>query len=497
MPTLISIQKATVRHLDKVVFENLDFLWEMDQHWAILGQSGVELTAFLNTVLGKTMVTSGSIERPFSKIYQKHKSEAGKVNSFRDLIAIVSQQYSFRNKSNIKNFYYQQRFNSMESEEALTVEDYLANIEEKVSGPWDLSKVIRFMKLENLKDKSLIKLSNGETRRLSFATALIKNPKILLMDQPLTGLDKETRDGFGAMLSDIIASGIHILMSTHNDEIPSCITNVGFLSEKNISIVNKAGDLIQNHQNWRSEHGIDKEIVKRLLVKAKENPFRKILEIKTTSVKYGENQILDNINWTVLPNEKWALKGENGAGKSTLLSLILGENPQAYANEIYLFDRKRGSGESIWDIKKPIGFVAPELSRFFPSNQTCIKVLMSGFFDTMGLFKKVTPEQERLAMDWMGLFGFQNVANLLFNQVSLENQRFILLARALVKNPHLLVLDEAAQGMEDLQRFRFRETVDLVCEIVPVALIYVSHYEEDIPKCVNKFFRLKGGKVVL
>jgi molybdate transport system ATP-binding protein len=96
-------------------------------------------------------------------------------------------------------------------------------------------------------------LSNGETRRLSFATALIKNPKILLMDQPLTGLDKETRDDFGAMLSDIIASGIHILMSTHNDEIPSCITNVGFLSEKNISIVGKAGDVIQNHQNWRSE----------------------------------------------------------------------------------------------------------------------------------------------------------------------------------------------------------------------------------------------------
>jgi molybdate transport system ATP-binding protein len=214
-------------------------------------------------------------------------------------------------------------------------------------------------------------------------------------------------------------------------------------------------------------------------------------------VRYGENQILDNINWTVLPNEKWALKGENGAGKSTLLSLILGENPQAYANEIYLFDRKRGSGESIWDIKKPIGFVAPELSRFFPSNQTCVKVLLSGFFDTMGLFKKVTPEQERLAMDWLGLFGLQNVANLLFNQVSLENQRFILLARALVKNPHLLVLDEAAQGMDDLQRIRFRESVDLVCKIVPVALIYVSHYEEDIPKCVNKIFRLKGGKVVL
>ena len=199
MSTLISIQKATVRQFDKVVFENLDFEWETGQHWAILGQSGVELTAFLDTLLGKTMVTSGIIQRSFAKESQEQKSEAGEVNSFRDLIATVSQQYTFKNKSNLGNFYYQQRFNSMESDEALTVEDYLKNIEVKVPGPWSLSKVIRFMNLEHLKDKSLIKLSNGETRRLSFATALIKNPKILLMDQPLTGLDKETRGDFGAI----------------------------------------------------------------------------------------------------------------------------------------------------------------------------------------------------------------------------------------------------------------------------------------------------------
>ncbi len=496
MPNLISIQKATVRQLDKVVFESLDFDWERGQHWAILGQSGVELTAFLDTILGKSMVTAGDIQRPFSKEYQEKKSEAGEVNSFRDLIAIVSQQYTFKNKSNLQNFYYQQRFNSMESDEAMSVEEYLKNIEVKVSGPWDLPRVIRFMNLEHLKDKSLIKLSNGETRRLTFATALIKNPKILLMDQPLTGLDKETRNDFGSMLSDIIASGIHVLMSTHNDEIPACISHVGFLADKNISIVGKSGDIIQGHQNWLSENAIDTEIIKRLLGNHVGSYHQKIVEFRSVTVKYGENLILDRINWTIFPNEKWALKGENGAGKSTLLSLILGENPQAYANEIYLFDRKRGSGESIWDIKRQIGFVAPELSRFFPSNQTCTKVILSGIFDTMGLFRKVSPEQERLAMDWLALFRLENVGKLFFNQVSLENQRFILLARALIKNPKLLVLDEAAQGMDDLQRIRFRETVDLVCEILPAAMVYVSHYEEDIPKCVDKIFRINKGKAI-
>ena len=496
MPTLISIQNAAIKQFDKVVFEDLSFEWETEQHWAILGQSGVGLTAFLDTILGKTMVTSGIIQRPFSKEYQKQKSEAGEVNSFRDLIAIVSQQYTFKNKSNLGNFYYQQRFNSMESDEALSVEEYLKNIEVKVSGPWDLPRVISFMNLEHLKDKSIIKLSNGETRRLTFASALIKNPKMLLLDQPLTGLDKETRDDFGSMLSDIIASGIHVLMGTRHNEIPSCITHVALLADKGITRMINAGEVTENPGLSNFENDIDPEFVKKLLKRQTENPYQKIVEFRNVSVIYGENLILDKVNWTILPNEKWALKGENGAGKSTLLSLILGENPQAYANEIWLFDRKRGSGESIWDIKKQIGFVAPELSRFFPSNQTCIKVVLSGLFDTMGLFKKISQEQEKLAMDWLKLFHLEKMANRLLSQVSLENQRFILLARALIKNPKLLVLDEASQGMDDIQRIRFRETVDLVCGILPVSLIYVSHYEEDIPKCVDEIFRLKKGKTV-
>jgi molybdate transport system ATP-binding protein len=307
-------------------------------------------------------------------------------------------------------------------------------------------------------------------------------------------LDKETRGDFGGMLSEIIDSGIHVLMSTHRDEVPEGITHLAILGENKIANAGKAEKIKGVYQSLQIENDVDPEFVKRLLVKNSAFSFQKILDFQNIAVRYGDKQILDGINWTILPNEKWALKGENGAGKSTLLSLILGENPQAYANEIWLFDRKRGSGESIWDIKKQIGFVAPELSRFFPPNQTCIKVVLSGLFDTMGLFKKVTQEQETLAMDWLGLFHLENIANRLLSQVSLENQRFILLARALIKNPELLVLDEAAQGMDDLQRVRFRETVDLVCKIMPVSMIYVSHYEEDIPQCVDKTFILKGGK---
>jgi len=496
MPLLINIQNATVKQLGRTVFEGLDFKWEVGQHWAVVGQSGALLTAFLDTVLGKTMVPQGLVERPFSEAYQKQKNQKGEINSFRDLISTVSQQYTFRNKSNLQNFYYQQRFNSMESDEAANVYEYLSDIEVKVAGPWDIQTVLEIMRLNDLKEKSLIKLSNGETRRLAIASALIKNPKLLLMDQPLTGLDVQSRVDFGGILKEIVKTGIHVMMTTHSNEIPDCITHVAKIGDKKLKKVSKSNEFIASESFSKEENGIDFSLLKNLLKQGEKSVLNTIVDLRNVVVDYGGQKILNQVDWRILPGEKWALKGENGAGKSTLLSLILGENPQAYANDIWLFDRKRGTGESIWDIKKHIGFVAPELSRYFPANQTCLKVVLSGLFDTMGLFKKVSQEQEQLALDWLRLFGLENTSILLLGQVSLENQRFVLLARSLIKGPSLLVLDEAAQGMDEMQRKLFRKTIDQVCSIHTLAMVYVSHYEEDIPKCVDKVLRLSKGKVV-
>jgi molybdate transport system ATP-binding protein len=496
MSFLVKIQNATVKQQGKTVFDQMEFDWKEGQHWAVIGESGVMLTAFLDTLLGRTMVTSGKVIRPFSEDYQKTKTLSGEINSFRDLISTVSQQYTFRNKSNLQNFYYQQRFNSMESEDTATVRDYLSEIEVKIPGDWNMQKVLDLMRLNDLKEKSLIKLSNGETRRLAIAAALMKNPKLLLMDQPMTGLDVQSRTDFGRVLKEIANSGIHLMLTAHSNEIPESITHVAFLADQKVSKVIRVEEFNSLGLKNDSSIGFDDLLMKKLLQGAKKTDFKKILEMENVCVRYGEKKILNNINWTIFPNSKWLLKGENGAGKSTLLSLILGENPQAYSNKFWLFDRKRGTGESIWDIKKNIGFVAPELSRFFPANQTCLKVVLSGLFDTMGLFKKVNPEQEKTAMLWLKLFRLEGAANLLLRQVSLENQRFVLLARAMIKKPALLVLDEASQGMDELQRKLFRNTIDQVCHLMPISIIYVSHYDEDIPASVDKVIQLSQGEVI-
>lgn len=493
-PPLIQIHHAHIKVMGQSILMDLDFKWEHGQQWAVVGDSGKSLTAFLETILGRTQLSSGKIERAFAKDYQEAQQAKGEVFSFRDLMAFVGQSYPFRNKSNLQNFYFQQRFNSMESEEALTVTEYLAEAEGKRPGYWQLEQVLDLFKLKDLKSKSLIKLSNGETRRLALAAAMMRNPKILLLDQPMTGLDRQTRAVFGEMLSEIIAQGTHVMMSTRAGEIPSCITHIVEISGPQIKQALPKSEFRPHDSTKMESFTFSQKDIASLFPDIPHPDAETLIDLRNVQVQYGAKEILKDLNWQVKAGERWAIKGENGAGKSTLLSLILGENPQAYANEIYLFGRKRGSGESIWDIKKPIGFVAPELVRYFPSNQTCFKVVLSGFFDSMGLFRKTTEEQEAKAIAWLKFLGIEKQKDLPIRQVPLESQRFVLLARALIKNPVLLILDEAAQGMDETQRKRFRKLLDVICQYSSISMVYVSHYEEDIPEAVDKILFLKNGR---
>lgn len=485
---LLEIENAQVNYLGKATFDQLNFSWQEGQHWAITGDSGRELTAFLETLRGSTHLPEGRISRTFASKYIAQKTDEGSVHSFRDLIAYVSQQYRFRNKSNLQNFYFQQRFNSSEADEAATVSAYLKENSTPIPGPWTLEKVAALLRLTPLLDSSILMLSNGETRRLALALGLLRQPKIYLMDQPMTGLDQESRAAFGDFLKAIISEGIHVLITTSSAEIPEGITHVGELkSSGKIQIWERENYSLNKSQSedlpWNSD-------VMKALLEGLPKAENEVIRLENVSIRYGEKTILNQVNWQVNAGERWQLKGKNGSGKSTLISLLIGENPQAYSQNFWLFGRKRGSGESIWDVKRPIGFVAPELVRFFPSNQTVRKVILSGFFDTMGLFKKTTSEQESKMNQWLQLFNLETFANLPIQRIPLEQQRWTLLARALIKTPKLLILDEASQGMDERQRVIFRETVQKILELTPITLIYVSHYQEDIPENVDRIFEL-------
>lgn len=496
---LLSLHHITVRYLDNVLFKQLNFTINNGENWALIGKSGSGKSALLQTVAGKFNITGGEVKHHFfEQFLSLNQLDDPTLTPFK-LIALVEPKHHFRNLSNTTEFYYQQRYNSSDSEDALTVEQHLASVKAipLTNMYWDVERVINTLNLSQLRTKQLIKLSNGETKRLMLGAALLKNPVLLLLDNPLTGLDVQTRAAFNVIFNEITASGISVIMATAPTEIPDAITHIAALEGGAITQIIAKKEFDPALFKDEEAGSIDLEKLRQLLTTGAPKPaFNVIVAMNHVHIQYGEKVILDGVNWHILPGERWALLGPNGAGKSTLLSLINGDNPQAYANDIVLFDKKRGTGESIWDIKKKTGFVSPELHQYFPTENSCLQVIESGYYDTLGLFRPSNPKLAAIALQWMQALEIDKYARVLLKNIPASAQRLCLLARALIKNPSLLIFDEPCQGMDQHQQLHFKKLVDAICALSDATLIYVTHYQHEIPDSVDKTLRLYQGKVI-
>ncbi|MEQ8535696.1 MAG: ATP-binding cassette domain-containing protein [Imperialibacter sp.] len=493
---LLKLDNLTARYGEKFVFKDLSFEVRSGECWALLGHSGSGKSALLEAIAGNFNVVKGQVIRPFYDEYVKAHPTKDPYFNYRQLVSYLPVRYQFKNLSNTSEFFYQQRFNAAFSEDAPTVQDFLNDEAQKslAEGPWDVNKVISLFQLERLRQKQLIKLSNGETKRLRLAASLLKNPRLLLLDSPLVGLDVKTRTAFNAILAQIIASGTTIALTCTVGEIPPVVTHAAVLHNCQIQqvVARERFSLIKLPKP--PSYSLDARKVSTLTEGRGPSQYKLIVGMKEVTVKYGDSTILNGVNWVIKPGERWALRGPNGAGKSTLLSLINGDNPQAYANDITLFDHKRGSGESIWDIKKKIGFVSPELLQYFHSTATCWEIVASGFHDTLGYLKPAGKEQASLVDEWLDLLELRSSGTQIFETASPTIQRIILLARAMIKNPPLLILDEPCQGLDHVQQTRVRTVVDAICGASATALIYVTHYEEELPTCVDHVHQIVNGK---
>lgn len=494
---LLSFTNATVKRGTAILFENISFSLKPGEHWAITGAGGSGKSAFLEIISGNLPVFNTELQHTL-EIHVQQRKEKQSFFSWQQLIGHVTAKHSFRNLSNTTTFYYQQRFNASDSDDVETVEEYLHGFkQETASVTWTYARVMEKFNLLALKDKHLIKLSNGETKRLLLAAALMKNPLVLLLDDPFTGLDVQTRKELHQLLAEIAASGISIIMSTSPAEIPDVITHVAVLHKGTITTSVEKKQFKPDVVFLSTLPAFDKTELRSLISQSTQPAYNTIVHMQDVTICYDEKVILDQVNWQIKPGERWALTGPNGAGKSTLLSLINGDNPQAYANTITLFDRKRGSGESVWDIKKETGFVSPELFQYFPTDHLCVDVIESGFYDTMGLFRKSLPANALLALRWMKLLGIETAAQQLFKNTSTSTQRLCLLIRALIKNPALLILDEPCQGLDIQQQEYFKQVINEVCNNSNVSVIYVSHYQEQLPDCMDRVLKLQKGRAVI
>jgi molybdate transport system ATP-binding protein len=485
---VLQVNAVTVKEHGNVILKDVSFSIGDHEQWAIVGPSGSGKTSLLHA-LSRRNFMSGSIFL-----------NEGVTDSFQKIV-LVEQQHHFKNLSNTNTFYYQQRFNASDAEDAITVKEALkenirADNEQDEFSP-ETAHILDLLQLRKLLSVKLIQLSNGENKRLQIAKALLLKPTILMLDSPFTGLDTEARKVLIELLNNIIKRNIHIILVTSPHHLPDFITHVLSL-EKDGSYTTESAEAFRKKvlTDAPSTAFLQEELLKELVSASANQTFKFAVRMKHVKVEYNNRKILDNISWEVRNGECWSLSGSNGSGKSTLLSLINADNPQAYANEIYLFDRKRGSGETIWEIKKKIGFMSPELHLYFDAGINCFEVVASGLFDTIGLFRLLNEVQSELVIKWMKLLSIEHTRNKLLSQLSNSQQRLVLLARALVKNPPMLILDEPCQGLDEDQIILFRSMVNEICTLTGKTLIYVSHYPYEIPECVNKFIKLDNGVIV-
>ena len=334
--------------------------------------------------------------------------------------------------------------------------------------------------MEPLLDKYIITLSSGELRKFQLTKTLFANPKLLIMDNPFIGLDAETRDQLKALLLQLAEErDIEImLVMSKTDDIPSFVSEVKWFGTQ---------EPVPTHVLSPAQQ----EAILSLPYTDHDYDCQHVIDMKKVTIRYGERTILKDLDWTVMNGERWALSGQNGSGKSTLLSLVCADNPQSYACDITLFDRPRGSGESIWDIKKHIGYVSPEMHRSYKRNLPAIRIVASGLMDSIGLYAIPNPKDYEKCHWWLDIFDIGHIADKPFLQLSSGEQRLVLLARAFVKDPQLLILDEPLHGLDLWNRRLAKDVIETFCQRKGKTMIMVTHYQEELPNVITNSLYLK------
>ncbi|WP_270088507.1 ATP-binding cassette domain-containing protein [Sphingobacterium sp. SYP-B4668] len=472
----VHIVNLSLQYGSHTILQDLNWQIFPGEHWLIGGKSGSGKTSLAQAIVGQRK-TLGEVSIRFHE-----------APSLTPKAVYVSSWFQFTNLEGDRNFYYQQRYNKFAKNDTLTVHAELlhhAKVEQLRFE--DVQRYLEAFGFDNFQDQQLIEMSSGEHKKLQLVKALWLQPQLLIIDQPYTGLDVQTRKTLNTFFDELAEKGSQLVLINNDDELPNCINRFAEIREGKLHFVNSVQEIEKEENRIRKP-------LPYFLQQDPQVSAEVMVQMNNINVSYGDKHVLKNISWKIKAGDKWLLQGHNGSGKSTLLSLINGDHPQAYANDIHLFGKKRGSGESIWDIKAHLGIISPELHWYFDSNAKIWQTIASGFFDSVGLYQNLGFDKKQKLDQVLDFFDLTEYKNHTLGTLPLGKQRLALLARTIVKNPELLILDEPCQGLDAEQSRYFNEVVDDLCKHGQT-LIYVGHFQSQLPKCINNRLILEKGKV--
>ena len=437
------------------------------QHTVILGPNGSGKSALAACIAGQGEVVSGSRELSgacawVSVAQQQALIEAEKQKDCADILDVIAEPTS--------------------AEQILLADLDTTTIDQDL-----LQRLLAIFKLAPLLAKPFVGLSTGESRKLLLAKAMLSQAQLLVLDEPWDGLDSQACEDLNQLLGELAERLTMVFVVNRVSEVPHYCRQLVLMQAGKI----KWQTVIQQDLSAQLAHIAQLQHMQQttLQLPGKDDerfaphpldsraPLVKLTQAK---VAYGEHVVFSGLDWTVMPNQHWQISGPNGSGKTCLLNLINGDHPQCYVNDIQVFGFQRGSGESIWQIKQYIGYVSNGLHLNYRVNCSLLHVILSGFYDSIGLYQQPSTRQKQLAQQWLALMALDTQQNTPFQQLSFGDQRLALIARAMVKHPALLVLDEPCNGLDDINRLKVLALIELLAREGSTTLLYVNHHQDDV-----------------
>lgn len=493
---IININQGVTRMPAWRMAKPVDFSLDNGEHIAIVGGNASGKSMLVDIITSAHPLLMKDVEYDFTPKKSHLASDNIKYMTFRDCYGGDSE----------RNYYLQQRWNQHDIDENTPTVGDMLNDAYRITGEDTPERqafrehLYDIFNLRYLMDKYIILLSSGELRKFQLAKALMGDPRVLIMDNPFIGLDKETRQQLREVLETLAKERALqvILILAKDEDIPKFITHVVEVKDMEVMPKLTREEYFNDVENRTPKTLVSEEELKERMDAILALPYNdtdynthEVVRMNGVSIRYGSRTILKSLDWTVNNGECWALSGQNGSGKSTLLSLVCADNPQSYACDIVLFDKQRGTGETIWDIKKHIGYVSPEMHRSYNRDMPAIRIVASGLKDSVGLYVKPSEKDYEQCRFWMKIFGIEELAERTFLKLSSGEQRMILLARAFVKDPELLILDEPLHGLDKERGELVKTIIDTFSKRRNKTIIMVTHYEENLPPCITNKIYLK------
>ena len=491
---LITLKNVAVRVSDQRVLNDVHWQINSGEDWVIQGPNGAGKTTLARTLAGQTAIVAGSFNLHSRPIHSLMNSTTTAARSRATVVALISPEDYHRIYAE------EQRLAEMRS--------FSGRIHETTSAAQalelDLTVAPHPDRILQLAAKPVHALSSGELRELFIIRTIDQRPDLLVLDEPFNGLDSQAKQRVFNLLETFHCQGGRMVLVVHRPEdIPAYFSHTLYLEAGRIVRMGP----IDGHPVIESDPGGTSLPAPEALSSpgmglptdqsSQKSDDNVLIRMREVTVVYDRVRVLDRVTWVVRNNENWAVIGPNGAGKTTLLRLITGENLQAYANDIILFGQSKGSGETIWQIRNKIGYVADELQARYQRRLTGLDVVISGFFESVGIYRTADPHQIQAARNWLTNLDIAKLSDAYMNRLSFGQQRLLLIARAMVKQPQLLILDEPCNGLDRAHRKKVLNLLDRIVHTGATQLIYISHRHDEFPTCISHYLLLENGRATI